>query len=93
MLYRFVKKDGNVVRIGAEDAEALETKLQGYLDNGYEHARAEEHDAQVIGGAAKTGEEAQEEEASEEAGSETATADGASEAASSGEESSENKAE
>lgn len=92
MLYRFVKKDGNVVRIGAEDAEALESKLQGYLDNGYEHARAEEHDAQVIGGAAKTGEEAASSEETTPA-QEEAPADGPSEAAPSGEESSENKTE
>lgn len=49
MLYRFVKKDGNVERIGDIDAETLETKLQGYLDNGFELAEAEEYDQQVIG--------------------------------------------
>lgn len=49
MLYRFIKKDGNVERIGDIDAEALESKLQGYLNNGFELASAEEHDQQVIG--------------------------------------------
>lgn len=49
MLYRFIKKDGNVERIGDIDAEALESKLQGYLNNGFELANAEEHDQQVIG--------------------------------------------
>ena len=47
MLYRFIKKDGNVERIGDIDAEALESKLQGYLNNGFELANAEEHDQQV----------------------------------------------
>lgn len=49
MLYRFIKKDGNVERIGDIDAESLESKLQGYLNNGFELANAEEHDQQVIG--------------------------------------------
>jgi hypothetical protein len=49
MLYRFIKKDGNVERIGDIDAEALESKLQGYLNDGFELANAEEHDQQVIG--------------------------------------------
>lgn len=49
MLYRFIKKDGNVERIGDIDAEALESKFQGYLNNGFELANAEEHDQQVIG--------------------------------------------
>lgn len=49
MLYRFIKKDGNVERIGDIDAESLESKLQGYLNNGFELASAEEHDQQVIG--------------------------------------------
>lgn len=48
MLYRFIKKDGNVERIGDIDAESLETKLQGYLNDGFELATAEEHDQQVI---------------------------------------------
>lgn len=51
MLYRFVSRDGNVVRIGAEDADALELKLQFYLDHGFAFARAEEHDEQIIRGA------------------------------------------
>lgn len=49
MLYRFIKKDGNVERIGDIDAESLESKLQGYLNDGFELANAEEHDQQVIG--------------------------------------------
>ena len=49
MLYRFIKKEGNVVRIGDVDAEALESKLQGYLNEGFELASVEEHDQQVIG--------------------------------------------
>ncbi|MEO5928238.1 MAG: hypothetical protein ABIO72_05930 [Patescibacteria group bacterium] len=49
MLYRFIKKDGNVERIGDIDAETLESKLQGYLNDGFELASAEEHDQQVIG--------------------------------------------
>lgn len=58
MLYRFIKKDGNVERIGDIDAEALETKLQGYLNDGFELATAEEHDQQVIGAVNKQLEEA-----------------------------------
>jgi hypothetical protein len=58
MLYRFIKKDGNVERIGDIDAETLETKLQGYLDKGFELANAEEHDQQVIGAVNKQLEEA-----------------------------------
>ncbi len=58
MLYRFIKKDGNIERIGDIDAEALETKLQGYLNNGFELATAEEHDQQVIGAVNKQLEEA-----------------------------------
>lgn len=49
MLYRFIKKGGNVERIGDIDAESLESKLQGYLNDGFELANAEEHDQQVIG--------------------------------------------
>lgn len=58
MLYRFIKKEGNVERIGDIDAETLETKLQGYLNNGFELANAEEHDEQVIGAVNKQLEEA-----------------------------------
>ncbi len=58
MLYRFIKKEGNVVRIGDVDAEALESKLQGYLNEGYELANAEEHDQQVIGAVSRQLEEA-----------------------------------
>ena len=58
MLYRFIKKDGNVERIGDIDAESLEIKLQGYLNNGFELANAEEHDQQVIGAVNKQLEEA-----------------------------------
>lgn len=52
MVYRFVEKDGNAVRIGAIDCAELETKLQGYLDNGYAICEAELHDAQIINGLA-----------------------------------------
>ncbi len=58
MLYRFIKKEGNVVRIGDVDAEALESKLQGYLNEGYGLANAEEHDQQVIGAVSRQLEEA-----------------------------------
>ena len=58
MLYRFIKKDGNVERIGDIDTESLETKLQGYLNDGFELAAAEEHDQQVIGAVNKQLEEA-----------------------------------
>jgi hypothetical protein len=58
MLYRFIKKDGNVERIGDIDAESLEIKLQGYLNDGFELATAEEHDQQVIGAVNKQLEEA-----------------------------------
>ena len=58
MLYRFIKKDGNVERIGDIDAESLETKLQGYLNDGFELAEAEEYDQQVIGAVNKQIEEA-----------------------------------
>jgi molybdopterin converting factor small subunit len=58
MLYRFIKKDENVERIGDIDAETLETKLQGYLNDGFELATAEEHDQQVIGAVNKQLEEA-----------------------------------
>jgi hypothetical protein len=58
MLYRFIKKDGNVERIGDIDAESLETKLQGYLNDGFELAEAEEYDQQVIGAVNKQLEEA-----------------------------------
>ncbi len=50
MIYRFVSKDSNVVRIGAVDAEALEEKLKVYLDGGYELAEAEAFDKQLIDG-------------------------------------------
>lgn len=50
MLYRFVKKDGNVVRIGDIDAGLLDQKFNEYLSSGYEVAVAEEHDAQVLNG-------------------------------------------
>lgn len=49
MLFTFIKKNGNVQRIGAEDAVALDLKLKGYLNDGFDHAEAEEHDQQVIG--------------------------------------------
>jgi hypothetical protein len=49
MLFTFIKKNGNVQRIGAEDATALDLKLKGYLNEGFDHAEAEEHDQQVIG--------------------------------------------
>lgn len=58
MLYRFIKKEGNVVRIGDVDTEALESKLQGYLNEGFELASAEEYDQQVIGAVNRQLEEA-----------------------------------
>ena len=58
MLYRFIKKEGNVVRIGDVDAEALEAKLQGYLNERFELASAEEHDQQVLGAVNRQPEEA-----------------------------------
>ena len=58
MLYRFIKKDGNVERIGDIDAESLETKLQGYLNDGFALAEAEEYDQQVIGAVNKQLEDA-----------------------------------
>jgi hypothetical protein len=85
MLYRFIKKAGSVVRIGDIDAETLESKLQGYLNEGFELASAEEYDAQVIGAVNRQLEEANAKiaeltklaEASEEAGSEGSTEEAA----------------
>lgn len=51
MLYRFISKDGNVVRIGDIDDATLEAKLQGYIDSGFALAQAEAWDSQVIKGA------------------------------------------
>ncbi len=58
MIYRFIKKDGGVIRIGDVDAVSLESKLQGYLNDGFELAEAEEHDQQVIGAVNRQLEEA-----------------------------------
>lgn len=85
MLYRFIKKEGNVIRIGDIDAETLESKLQGYLNDGFELASAEEHDEQVIGAVNRQLEEANAKiteltkpvEASEEARSEGSTEEAA----------------
>ncbi len=85
MLYRFIKKEGNVIRIGDIDIESLEPKLQGYLNEGFEFATAEEHDEQVIGAVNRQLEEANAKiaeltkpaEASEEAGSEGSTEEAA----------------
>lgn len=52
MLYRFIKKDGNCIRIGDTTADMLETKFQEYLNEGYEIAPASEWDEQIIKGAA-----------------------------------------
>jgi hypothetical protein len=81
MLYRFIKKEGNVIRIGDIDIESLESKLQGYLNEGFELASAEEYDEQVIGAVNRQLEEAnvkiaeltKSAEGSEEAGSEGST--------------------
>lgn len=58
MLYTFVKKDGNVVRIGAECSvpEELQKVNMPYSENGFEPADAAEYDEQVLKGAVKTGE-------------------------------------
>lgn len=86
MLYRFIKREGNVIRIGDIDAETLESKLQGYLNEGFELASAEEHDQQVVGAVnrqleeanakiaelTKSTESSQEEAGSEESGEEAA---------------------
>ncbi len=58
MLYQFIKKDGNVIRIGDIDALSIQEKLQNYFVEGYEYANAEEHDAQVIGAVNKQLDEA-----------------------------------
>jgi hypothetical protein len=50
MVYRFVIRDGNAVRIGAVDCAELETKLQEYRDNGYAICEAEVYDAQILKG-------------------------------------------
>lgn len=55
MIYRVVKK-GEPVLIGAVDAEALEKKLQEYLDNGFTVSTMEEYLPLVLKGAANTGE-------------------------------------
>lgn len=52
MLYRFIKKDGNCIRIGDTTADMLEAKFQEYLNNGYEICDVVEFDAQIIKGAA-----------------------------------------
>ena len=49
MVYRFIGLEGNFVRIGGVDAEALETLLKDYLDKGWSLATAEEYDGQVLG--------------------------------------------
>ena len=54
MLYRFVKRDGNVIRIGDADAGLLDEKFNKYLGEGFVIAEAEEHDAQIIKGAQVT---------------------------------------
>lgn len=85
MLYRFIKKEGNVVRIGDIDTGALESKLQGYMNEGFELASAEEHDEQVIGAVNRQLEEANAKiaeltkpvETSDESGSEGSTEEAA----------------
>lgn len=48
LLYKFVKKDGNVVAVGGENIEELGPKVQEYLNNGYEVSSYEEAVAQQI---------------------------------------------
>ena len=79
MLYRFIKKEGNVVRIGDIDAETLESKLQGYLNEGFELASAEEYDEQVIGAVNRQLEEANAKIAELTKPAETSTEDSVSE--------------
>ena len=57
MLYTFVKKDGNVERIGDVDEASVNAKVDEYVANGFERAEAEDWDAQVITGAANSGED------------------------------------
>ena len=58
MLFTFAKKDGNVVRVGADCSvpAELDAVLKNYSADGYEPADAAEYDAQVIGGAVASSE-------------------------------------
>lgn len=53
MLFTFIKKDQNVIRIGAEASvpEELQVVAKPYSEAGYEPATAEEYDQQLIKGA------------------------------------------
>lgn len=55
MLYTFIKKDGDVKRIGGECSvpEELQEVCMPWSEAGWVPAEAEEHDAQTIGRASK----------------------------------------
>lgn len=51
MLFTFAKKDGNVIRIGAECdvPQPLQEVMMPYSDSGFDLASAEEWDKQMLG--------------------------------------------
>lgn len=48
-IYTYIEKDGQAVRVGAESIEELQQKVAEYANVGAVPARAEDHDASVIG--------------------------------------------